>query len=340
MDNSFSICKNCGRPLHPGEKFCGGCGSPAVSVQNLQEAAAQNKTVLYLPDDDKDEKQSAQWNDRYDSPQPADTHRNINSYMQPEPYAAYPSNNGYAQNTDVRSAGGYSEPPQYQPPLQQPGEFDYNAPAQYSAQAQEDDYPQPDEYYPRPAEYSIPQTYPGRATQKSGKTKKVLFIVLVAAIVVLLIEGVLAVLYMTDVTSSFFPVKDVIQWVKGEDDDAQDASEQTTQDSANVQGYTPEYTSSNASADWTAATTAAPANVPENLQPYLNSATSVNGLYYVNTRSGTLNLRKQPSSSSSVLTEIPRQTVVTVQYVYDGWAFLEYRGYSGWASMQYLESYN
>ena len=55
--------------------------------------------------------------------------------------------------------------------------------------------------------------------------------------------------------------------------------------------------------------------------------------------SDTLNLRLIPSSTSAdtkIVTTIPNGTELNVQFVYNGWGFVEYGDYSGWVSMQFL----
>ncbi len=53
----------------------------------------------------------------------------------------------------------------------------------------------------------------------------------------------------------------------------------------------------------------------------------------------TLNLRLIPSSTSSdtkIIATIPNGTELNVQFVYNGWGFVEYGDYSGWVSMEFL----
>lgn len=53
----------------------------------------------------------------------------------------------------------------------------------------------------------------------------------------------------------------------------------------------------------------------------------------------TLNLRLIPSSTSSdtkIIATIPNSTELNVQFVYNGWGFVEYGDYSGWVSMEFL----
>lgn len=52
-----------------------------------------------------------------------------------------------------------------------------------------------------------------------------------------------------------------------------------------------------------------------------------------------LNLRLVPSATSSdtkVIATIPKNTELDVMFVYNNWGFVEYDGFSGWVSMEYL----
>ena len=49
-----------------------------------------------------------------------------------------------------------------------------------------------------------------------------------------------------------------------------------------------------------------------------------------------LNMRSEPSTSSSVVTCLPRGTVVVAHGTSDGWVSVSYRGYSGYMSAEYL----
>ena len=57
---------------------------------------------------------------------------------------------------------------------------------------------------------------------------------------------------------------------------------------------------------------------------------------YVNTQSGTLNLRMQPSMSSGVLIAIPQYASVEVTAYGTGWCGVRYNGYEGYAVTRYL----
>ena len=56
----------------------------------------------------------------------------------------------------------------------------------------------------------------------------------------------------------------------------------------------------------------------------------------VTTESGSLRLRSKPDASSTVLTSIPKGTVVKVYGDEDGWSSVIYAGYAGFCSNKYL----
>ena len=61
------------------------------------------------------------------------------------------------------------------------------------------------------------------------------------------------------------------------------------------------------------------------------------GEYYVQTENGgSLNLRKDASTSSEVLAEIPDKTVLSVTEAIEGWAKVSYNGHTGWVSTTYI----
>lgn len=57
---------------------------------------------------------------------------------------------------------------------------------------------------------------------------------------------------------------------------------------------------------------------------------------YINTKSDPLNLRKSASTSGAVITTIPKGTAVTVIEYGDSWCYVEWNGYKGYASTDYL----
>jgi len=57
---------------------------------------------------------------------------------------------------------------------------------------------------------------------------------------------------------------------------------------------------------------------------------------YVHTQSGSLNLRRQPSLNSVVLTAIPRNAAVTISARGDEWCAVSYRTYTGFVMTKYL----
>ena len=60
--------------------------------------------------------------------------------------------------------------------------------------------------------------------------------------------------------------------------------------------------------------------------------------YYaiVTTEKDPLKMRKEPNTSSAVITKIPKGELVLINQETDGWAAIEYNGYSGYASLAYL----
>ncbi len=61
------------------------------------------------------------------------------------------------------------------------------------------------------------------------------------------------------------------------------------------------------------------------------------GSYVISTSYSSLNLRQEASASSPVLTEIPKDTVVTVTESVAGWAKTSYNGQTGWVSTKYIK---
>lgn len=61
--------------------------------------------------------------------------------------------------------------------------------------------------------------------------------------------------------------------------------------------------------------------------------------YVVNTEKYDLRLRKGPSTSSAILANIPKGTVLTVTEKKNGWSKTTYRGKTGWVSTAYLIPY-
>lgn len=55
------------------------------------------------------------------------------------------------------------------------------------------------------------------------------------------------------------------------------------------------------------------------------------------TQSGPLNMRDMPSTAAARIMQIPRGAVVDVFQEDDGWAYVFYKGETGWVSAQYLE---
>ena len=47
-------------------------------------------------------------------------------------------------------------------------------------------------------------------------------------------------------------------------------------------------------------------------------------------------MRKEPNTSSAVITKIPKGELVLVNQEVNGWAAVEYNGYSGYTSLTYL----
>ena len=61
------------------------------------------------------------------------------------------------------------------------------------------------------------------------------------------------------------------------------------------------------------------------------------GKYYVQTENGgNLNLRKDATTSSEILAEIPDKTVLSVTEAIKGWAKVSYNGHTGWVSTAYI----
>ena len=47
-------------------------------------------------------------------------------------------------------------------------------------------------------------------------------------------------------------------------------------------------------------------------------------------------MRKEPNTNSAVITKIPKGELVLINQEMNGWAAVEYNGYSGYASLAYL----
>ena len=60
--------------------------------------------------------------------------------------------------------------------------------------------------------------------------------------------------------------------------------------------------------------------------------------YYaiVTTEKDPLKMRKEPNTSSAIITKIPKGELVLINQETNGWAAVEYNGYSGYASLAYL----
>lgn len=56
----------------------------------------------------------------------------------------------------------------------------------------------------------------------------------------------------------------------------------------------------------------------------------------INTKNDPLNLRSSPSTDSSIVTEIPKGTTVTVIDYYSDWCYIQWNDYTGYASTEYL----
>ncbi len=68
-----------------------------------------------------------------------------------------------------------------------------------------------------------------------------------------------------------------------------------------------------------------------------NDITVEPGNYVISTAYSSLNLRQDATASSGVLTEIPKDTVVTVTESVAGWAKTTYNGHTGWISTKYIK---
>lgn len=60
------------------------------------------------------------------------------------------------------------------------------------------------------------------------------------------------------------------------------------------------------------------------------------GADYVSIESDPLNLRASISTDSAIVTTIPKKTSVTVIDYEDSWCYIEWNGYTGYASTQYF----
>ena len=76
-----------------------------------------------------------------------------------------------------------------------------------------------------------------------------------------------------------------------------------------------------------------PENKPSEEEPSLDHSYQT---AYVNTQSGSLNLRRQPGRSSSVLTTIPRNASVTVSAYGAEWSAVRYGAYQGYVMTSFL----
>lgn len=56
----------------------------------------------------------------------------------------------------------------------------------------------------------------------------------------------------------------------------------------------------------------------------------------VTTESGRLNVREKPTTSSHVLTRIPKGELVALESATDGWYAVSYNGYSGYVSSEFI----
>ena len=56
----------------------------------------------------------------------------------------------------------------------------------------------------------------------------------------------------------------------------------------------------------------------------------------VTTESGRLNVREKPTTSSHVLTRIPKGEMVALEMAADGWYKVRYNGYDGYVSSEFI----
>lgn len=56
----------------------------------------------------------------------------------------------------------------------------------------------------------------------------------------------------------------------------------------------------------------------------------------VATESGRLNVREKPTTSSHVLTRIPKGEMIALEMAVDGWYKVRYNGYDGYVSSEYV----
>lgn len=56
----------------------------------------------------------------------------------------------------------------------------------------------------------------------------------------------------------------------------------------------------------------------------------------VTTKSGKLNVRKQPNTTSSVLDRIPKGEMIALNGYKDGWYSIDYNGHSGYVSSEFV----
>ena len=63
------------------------------------------------------------------------------------------------------------------------------------------------------------------------------------------------------------------------------------------------------------------------------------GQYTITTNTDPLNMRQGPGSSETVLTQVPKGTVVNITAISGDWGYCSYNGYSGWVSLAYCTYY-
>lgn len=68
------------------------------------------------------------------------------------------------------------------------------------------------------------------------------------------------------------------------------------------------------------------------------SGEKTSGKYVIATKDDPLNMRKEPNMSGSIITRIPKGTVVDVSEVSGGWASVKWNGFEGYCSMTYLKA--
>jgi cell wall-associated NlpC family hydrolase len=70
--------------------------------------------------------------------------------------------------------------------------------------------------------------------------------------------------------------------------------------------------------------------------PSMDQASAAGTTYYVNVKSGSLNLRKSPSTSATVVTKLAKGQLVTVATQSKGWAKITANGKQGFVSTQFI----